>query len=174
MPNAIFFQRIAYYLYKKRIPLLPHLFMLLIFLLYNSKISYKTVIGKGTFCVYGGIGVLINAKSIIGENCSIGVGAKIVGKGPYIKVPEIRNNVFIGPGAVISGPVIIEDNVIIAPNAVVTKSVPKGAIVAGIPAKIIGNSSELDYDIMKNESFKDGYMDYLVDNRTKTTPARVN
>ncbi|MGL5110021.1 MAG: DapH/DapD/GlmU-related protein, partial [Vibrio ordalii] len=67
----------------------------------------------------------------------------------------IGDDVFLGPGCVIVGPVIIEDNVVVAPNSVVTKSVPKGAIVAGIPAKIIGNVSDLDYDILKNESYLD-------------------
>ena len=67
----------------------------------------------------------------------------------------------MGPGAVIQGPVIIEDNVIIAPNAVVTKSVPKNAVVAGIPAKIIGWSDKLDYDIFADESWKEGTKPYL-------------
>lgn len=74
---------------------------------------------------------------------------------------------WISPGVVISGAVIIEDHVIIAPNTVVNKSVPEGAIVGGVPAKIIGWVKDLDYDIMKNESWKEGYMDYLVDDRTK-------
>ncbi len=70
-------------------------------------------------------------------------------------------------GVVISGSVIIQDNVVIAPNAVVNKSVPEGAIVGGIPAKIIAWVKELDYDIMQNESWKEGYMDFLVDKRVK-------
>lgn len=165
MPNALLFQRIAFYLYSKKIPLLPKIITLLIFILYNSKISHKTVIGKGSFCVYGGIGVLINEKSSIGRSCSIGAGVKIVGKGPYRNAPKLGNNIFIGPGAIIVGPVIIEDNVIIAPNSVVTKSVPKNSIVGGIPAKILGDVSNLDYDIMKNQSFKDGYLDFLTSNK---------
>ena len=57
----------------------------------------------------------------------------------------------------------MEDEVIIAPNAVVTKSVPRGAIVAGNPARIIGWTKNLDYDIFKNESWKEGTKPYLVD-----------
>ena len=47
-----------------------------------------------------------------------------------------------------------EDNVIIAPNAVVNKSVHTNMIVGGIPAKIIGDVTKLDYDIFANESWK--------------------
>ena len=75
--------------------------------------------------------------------------------------PIIGNRVYIGPGAVIQGPVIVDDNVIIAPNSVVTKSVPQYAIVAGIPAKIIGDVRKLEYDIFKNESWKEDTKEYL-------------
>lgn len=85
----------------------------------------------------------------------------IVGKGPYKQVPVIGNNVWIGPGTIISGPVKILDNVIIAPNSFVNKSVPEGAIVGGSPAKIIGWKKDLDYEILKNENWKEGYMDFL-------------
>ena len=99
-----------------------------------------------------GIGVVIIDGARIGLRCRIGIGCKIVGKSPFKKVPVIGNDVFLGPGSVIVGPVVIEDDVIIAPNAVVTKSVPKGAIVGGVPAKIIGSSYDLPYKISDNEA----------------------
>lgn len=85
----------------------------------------------------------------------------IVGQGPYKECPRIGNNVYIGSGVVIQGPVIIEDNVIIAPNAVVNKSVHTNMIVGGIPAKIIGDVTKLDYDIFANESWKEGHKPFL-------------
>jgi len=51
----------------------------------------------------------------------------------------IKNNIFIGVKSIIMPGVVIEDNVIIAAGSVVTKSVPSGVIVAGNPAKIIGD-----------------------------------
>ena len=60
----------------------------------------------------------------------------------------IKNNVFIGTNSIVMPGVIIEDNVIIAAGSVVTKSVPSGVIIAGNPAKIIG-----DYDSYKTRAF---------------------
>lgn len=162
MLNAIKIYRLAHWLYTHHLPpLISKLLQLLIFLMYNCSVSYKTVIGKGTFFNHAGIGVLINPKVIIGNDCKIGNNVSIVGQGPYKLCPKIGNRVYIGPGAVIQGPVIIEDNVIIAPNAVVTKSIPAGKIVAGIPAKIIGDVSKLDYDIFANENWKEGTKPYM-------------
>lgn len=167
MPNAIFFYHIARWCYLHRISVLPKLFQAIIFLFYNCHISYKAIIGKGTYLLHKGMATLILEGVVIGDNTRIGMNVLITGKGPYKEVPKIGNNVWISPGVVISGAVIIEDHVIIAPNTVVNKSVPEGAIVGGVPAKIIGWVKDLDYDIMKNESWKEGYMDYLVDKRVK-------
>jgi len=161
MPNAIILYRIARWLYLHKVPVLPKIIGELIFIFYNSKIPYVNSIGSGTFLVCRGISVVIIKGTEIGRNCRIGINAEIVGRGPYKNVPKIGNNVWIGPGAIITGPVIIEDNAVIAANAVVTKSVPEGAIVGGMPAKIIGWVKDLDYDIMKNESWKDGYEKFL-------------
>lgn len=108
-----------------------------------------------------GGGILINPHVRIGEHTKIGNNCSIVGQGPYKNAPVIGNRVYIGPGAVIQGPVVIDDHVIIAPNSVVTKSVPQYAIVAGVPAKIIGDVRKLDYDIFKDESWKEGKKEYL-------------
>lgn len=60
----------------------------------------------------------------------------------------IKDNVYIGSGAYIMPGVTIESNVIIGARSVVTKSVPSGVIVAGNPAKIIGNLEEYKQKIM--------------------------
>lgn len=161
MINLAKINRGGYMMYRLHIPFLPKVMQLIAFLCYSSAISYKVKIGKGTFFNHSGFGILINSKVVIGENCKIGNNVSIIGQGPYKNVPVLKNRVYVGPGAIIQGPVIIEDDVIIAPNAVVTKSFPHDAIVAGIPAKIIGWKKDLDYDIFKDESWKDGYKTYL-------------
>lgn len=134
---------------------------LVAFVCYSSAVSYKVRLGRGTFFNHAGFGILINSNVVIGEDCKIGNNVSIVGQGPYKNVPVIKNRVYVGPGAVIQGPVIVEDGVIVAPNAVVTRSVPAGAIVAGVPARIIGWTKDLDYDIFKNESWNEDIRPYL-------------
>lgn len=152
MPNAIFWYRIERWLYVHHIPVLPQLFQLLIFLLYNSRITPKAKIGKGSFFICKGISVSLHDKTEIGENNRLGIHLVIVGQGPYKNGCRIGNNCWIGPNVTIQGPIIIEDGVVIAPGSVVNKSVPANAIIAGAPAKIIGFTTELSYDIMKGES----------------------
>lgn len=158
----MFYVGVGYFLWSHKIPILPKLIQAFIFVVYSSAISYKVKIGKGTFFNHKGFGVLINENVTIGENCKIGNNVSIVGQGPYKNVPILKNKIYVGPGAVIQGPVVIENFVIIAPNAVVTKSVPEFAIVAGIPAKIIDWSNQLGYDIFADESWKEGIKPYMV------------
>jgi len=164
MPNAIFFYHVSRWFYNHRIPFIPKIIQGFIFILYNCHISYLSKIGKGTILLHKGMATLILERVEIGNNSRIGMNVLITGKGPYKEVPKIGNCVWIGPGSIISGPVIIQDNVIISPNTFVNKSIPEGAIVGGIPARILGWVKDLDYDIMKNESWKEGYIDFLKDN----------
>ncbi len=151
----------GHYLWIHKIPLLPKVFQAIIFIIYSSAISYKVKIGKGTFFNHKGFGVLINDNVVIGDNCKIGNNVSIVGQSPYKNAPVLKDRIYVGPGAVIQGPVIIEDFVIIAPNSVVNKSVPEYAIVAGIPARIIGWSNKLNYNIFADEAWDDGIKPYL-------------
>lgn len=61
----------------------------------------------------------------------------IGGRSGIFAVPQIEDDVFIGAGARILGDVTIGRGAVIGANAVVLKSVPPGAIVAGVPARII-------------------------------------
>ena len=71
-------------------------------------IPYRCEIGKGSFFNHGGIGVLINPNVKVGRSCKIGNNVSIVGQGPYKMTPHIGNKVYIGPGTIIQGPVVIE------------------------------------------------------------------
>lgn len=163
--NAINLYRISRWLYIHHIPLFPRFFQTLIFLIYNSKIAPTSKIGKGTKCICKGLSVLIHFNAVIGESCSIGAHVCILGKSPFKRVPVIGNNVFIGHNSILCGPIIIEDNVIIANGSIVLKSVPKNAIVAGVPAKIIGYRTNLGYDLSHPDKLRDDIMPYLEDEK---------
>ena len=82
--------------------------------------------------------IVVNSKCKIGKNCRIHVGTNIGASGGSGNVPNIGDNVYIGPGAKIFGLIDIADNITIGANAVVNKSfnIPN-TIIAGIPAQIV-------------------------------------
>jgi len=91
--------------------------------------------------------IVVNGQAKFGHNCNIsqGVTVGIVNRGPNKGVPVFGDNVYIGPGAKIVGGIKIGDNVAIGANAVVTKDCPNGAVMVGIPAKVISNQGSDGY-----------------------------
>lgn len=142
--NVIHFYRFANFLYRKKIPLLPRLIYNIQFLLFNSIVPYTTKIGKGTYCSYGGVGVVIHARAVIGDGCVLGQGITIGGRSRIEEVPVIGDKVYIASGARVLGNVKIGDNAIIGANSVVIKDVPEGSVAAGVPARIIKTGVKLE------------------------------
>lgn len=103
------------------------------FFLYNSVVPASAVIGSGTKFSYGGIGVILHERAVIGKRCKIGQGANISGK-----CRSIGDDVYISAGAKIVGRCRIGSASIIGANAVVMDDVRPLSIVAGVPAKEIG------------------------------------
>lgn len=161
MIDLIVLYRISNFCYRNHIPVVPQICRLAMFMFHGSRVPAKTQIGKGTKFIARGMGVIMNGDEVIGENCRIGHQVKMLRRFPYKHCAKIGNNVYISSGAVIVGNVIIEDNCIIGANAVVTKSIPAGSIVGGIPAKIIGYTKDLDYNIFDNEKERDGIAPYM-------------
>lgn len=98
----------------------------------------NTKIGPGLLILHHG-NIVVNSNAAIGCNCTIGNGVTIGHNffGRHLGVPTLGDNVFIGTGAKIIGPIRIGNNVIIGANAVVVKDVPDNAVVAGNPARIL-------------------------------------
>lgn len=135
MINAYFFYRLSNILYRFKIPFFPTIIKGIIFLIYNSVIPYQAKIGKGTRFAYGGIGVVIHKRAVIGTKCVIGTNVTIGGKSGHYQVPIIGNNVYISTGAKVLGPIKIGSNATIGANAVAIKNVEDNTVVVGVPAK---------------------------------------
>jgi len=129
--------RIGSYFYRKNIPFLPKLIDALIRFIHNSAVFSECNIGKNVTFAYGGIGVVIHKRCVIGDDCIIGSNVTIGGKSQSIGVPIIGEGCFISTGAKILGNIKIGNNCVVGANAVVVASVPDNSVVAGIPAKII-------------------------------------
>lgn len=95
-------------------------------------------IGKGLFIDHG-MGVVIGETAEIGDNCTIYQGVTLGGTGKDVgkRHPTLGDNVMIGAGAKVLGPVKIGSNSKIAANAVVLREVPENSTAVGIPAKVV-------------------------------------
>jgi serine O-acetyltransferase len=94
-------------------------------------------IGPGLYIGHFG-NIIVHPDTIMGARCNLSQGVTIgVLGGDRPGVPRIGNDVYIGAGAKILGPVTIGDGAIIGANAVVISDVPPGATAVGVPARII-------------------------------------
>lgn len=107
-------------------------------------------IGKGLLIDHG-MGVVIGETAEIGDNCTIYQGVTLGGTGKDVgkRHPTLGDNVMVGAGAKILGPVKVGSGSKIAANAVVLNAVPENSTAVGIPAKVVrrgGMKVENDMD----------------------------
>ena len=107
-------------------------------------------IGSRCFIDHG-MGVVIGETSEISDNVTIYHNVTLGGIAPSInsndqrnmkRHPTLEDNVVVGSGAQILGPITIGKNSLIGSNSVVTKNVPEKSVMAGIPAKRVGDASK--------------------------------
>ena len=94
-------------------------------------------IGKGLVIDHG-TGVVIGETTEIGDNCTIYQGVTLGGTGKDVgkRHPTLGDNVLVGAGAKVLGPILIDSNSKIAANAVVLKDIPQNSTAVGIPARV--------------------------------------
>ena len=148
--KAVFFHRIANFFSVAKFDLIARIISQFSRFLTGIEIHPGAKIGKNLFIDHG-MGVVIGETSDIGDNVTIYHMATLGGIAPSINSNEQRNvkrhptlmdNVVVGSGAQILGPVIVGKNAKIGANAVVTRDVPENAVMVGIPAKNVGISGE--------------------------------
>ena len=147
--KAIFFHKIANFFAIAKFDLIARIVSQFSRFLTGLEIHPKAKIGKNLFIDHG-MGVVIGETSEIGNNVTIYHNVTLGGIAPSINTndqrntkrhPTLEDNVVVGSGAQILGPIIIKKNSLVGANAVVTKDAPENAVMIGIPAKIIGTTS---------------------------------
>ena len=128
---------LAHWLWKMRVPLLPRLLSLFNRLVFAVQLPAETRLGRGVRLNYSGLGTVLHARAVVGDRVEIGPGVVIGGRSGIYEVPVIEDDVKIGVGAKVLGPVRVGRGATIGANAVVVHDVPAGAVVVGIPARVL-------------------------------------
>ena len=128
--HAIFFHRIAHFLYKKKLYFIARLISQISRHITGIEIHPGAKIGKRLLIDHG-MGVVIGETTTIGNDCTIYHNATLggTGKDKYKRHPDIGNNVMVGSGAKVLGPIKIGNNVKIGANSVVLKNIPDNVTV---------------------------------------------
>ena len=143
--KAVFFHQISNFFYKAGFDLIARIISQTIRFFTGIEIHPGAKIGKNLFIDHG-MGVVVGETSEIGDNVTIYHNVTLGGSSPSIdserqrhekRHPTIGNDVVIGSGAQIIGPIKVGNNARIAANAVVVKDVPENATMVGIPARAV-------------------------------------
>ena len=137
--HALWLHRIAHFLWQHELLFLGRLLSHVNRLLTGIEIHPGAKIGRRFFIDHG-MGVVIGETSEIGDDVLMYTGVVLGGTALEKKKrhPTIGNNVVIGTGATVLGPITVGDNAKVGGGAVVIKPVPPGATVVGVPARIAG------------------------------------
>lgn len=146
--HILFFYRISNFLYRHNRFFLARLISQLARHITGIEIHPGAKIGKRLFIDHG-MGIVIGETTTIGNDCTIYHGVTLggTGKDKNKRHPDLGNNVIIGCGAKVLGPIQIGNNVKIGANSVVLHDIPDNSTAVGIPrkGKIVLNKNPQHY-----------------------------
>ena len=157
--HAILIHRFTHLLWRLKIPFLPRLLSQISRFLTGIEIHPGAKIGKGFFIDHG-MGVVIGETTQVGDNCVLFHNVTLGGTGKHKgkRHPTIGNNVMIGTGATLLGPIKVGNNVRIGANTfILMQNVPDNTTVAGTPGRIVkmnGQSVSIKLSSSKVEQTK--------------------
>ena len=146
--KSVFLHQIAHFFCVAKFDLIARIISQFSRFLTGIEIHPKAKIGKNLFIDHG-MGVVIGETSEIGNNVTIYHMVTLGGISPSIdsdkqrdvkRHPTLLDNVVVGSGAQVLGPIVVGKNAKVGANGVVTKDVPEKAVMVGIPAKNIGTA----------------------------------
>jgi serine O-acetyltransferase len=118
----------------------------------SSSFPSRCVVGGGLRIQHFGQ-IMIHDSVTIGDNATIYNGVTIgLQHDTDTQGPVVGNNVYVGAGAKVLGPIKIGNNVSIGANAVVIRDVPDNCVAVGVPARIIQKSSEYNHNLIISAS----------------------
>lgn len=132
----LYIYRLAHLLHCLRVPFLPWLLKVFNRVVFSVSLPPSVTVGRNVVFGYQGLGIVVHRQAVLGNDIVIAPNVVIGGRGQP-GAPVIGDNVLIGAGACILGPVTIGRNVKIGANAVVTTDVPPDVTVVGVPARIV-------------------------------------
>ena len=153
--HALILHRLAHFLWSIKLKLIARIFSHLARIFTGIEIHPGAQIGRRFFIDHG-MGVVIGETAIIGDDCTLYHGVTLGGttwkKGK--RHPTLKDNVVIGAGAKVLGPITLGNNSKVGSNAVVVTDIPNDSTAVGIPAKIIESGEKLKkfsaYAVEKN------------------------
>lgn len=136
--HAVLAYRVSHWFYKHKLFTIARVISQTARFLTGIEIHPGAKIGKGFFIDHG-MGVVIGETTEIGDNCLIYQGVTLGGTGKERgkRHPTLGNNVMVGAGARVLGPIKIGNNVKVAAGAVVLEPVPDNCTCVGVPARIV-------------------------------------
>ena len=134
--HAIWAYRIAHVLWKRGLKLPARILSQFTRFLTGVEIHPGATIGRRFFIDHG-MGVVIGETAEVGDDVLLFHGVTLggVSMSPGKRHPTIGNNVQIGAGAKVLGPVIVEDGAKVGANAVLVKNLPQGHVAVGVPSR---------------------------------------
>jgi serine O-acetyltransferase len=141
---ALRLYRIYHVLHRAGVPLLPRILYVLNRILFSVVLPPGARLGRDVLLGYEGLAIVIHEAAVIGDRVVIAPGVTIGGTGTSVGVPVIEDDVHLGTGAKILGPIRIGRGARIGANAVVLSNVPEGSVAVGIPAHVIRKRASQD------------------------------
>ena len=136
--HALFWHRPAHWLYRHHCFFLARLVSQLTRFFTGIEIHPGAVIGHNVFIDHGS-GIVIGETAEVGDGCTLYQGVTLGGTGKDTgkRHPTLGNNVLIGAGTKVLGPVYIGDNARIGAGSVVLKNLPANCTAVGVPAEVV-------------------------------------